>query len=453
MDLPNYFLADLPDSSTLTGQMITEACRVLKANRDKFLLTRTTDSIITTLATLARDWLDPEFPFCKLVLEQGPGQTGFSRETLAAGLGKFFAQVTRENLERLIIQDLGSVSRLDDLIASEVEEKEERASAARGHPLIVHLTGGVIPNPPLTSLIIGLLVRSAQFFKCASRTSFIPRMFAHSLYAIQPKLAACLEIAEWKGGNRLLEGPLFLESDCVTATGSDETLDTIFPKLSPRSRFLRYGHKVSFGYIARESLARITLAKTVAAAAEDIVAWNQLGCLSPHLIYVESGGATSPEAFAEALTKELHARENAEPRGPVPAPAAADIATRRMFYEVRASADDKIRIWTSPGSTAWTVVFEEDPEFQLSCLNRFVFVKAVADVPAALTAAARVQGQVSTVGLSAPAHRAQEMAGEFARWGVSRICRLGRMQDPPLTWRHDGRPALADLVTWSDFEL
>jgi len=26
------------------------------------------------------------------------------------------------------------------------------------------------------------------------------------------------------------------------------------------------------------------------------------------------------------------------------------------------------------------------------------------------------------------------------------------MQNPPLTWRHDGRPALADLVTWADFE-
>jgi hypothetical protein len=26
------------------------------------------------------------------------------------------------------------------------------------------------------------------------------------------------------------------------------------------------------------------------------------------------------------------------------------------------------------------------------------------------------------------------------------------MQNPPLTWRHDGRPALGDLMTWVDFE-
>ena len=34
-----------------------------------------------------------------------------------------------------------------------------------------------------------------------------------------------------------------------------------------------------------------------------------------------------------------------------------------------------------------------------------------------------------------------------------RVCPLGQMQEPPLTWRHDGRPALADLITWTDWEM
>ena len=37
-------------------------------------------------------------------------------------------------------------------------------------------------------------------------------------------------------------------------------------------------------------------------------------------------------------------------------------------------------------------------------------------------------------------------------WGALRVCALGDMQCPPLAWRHDGRPALADLVTWCDWE-
>ena len=49
--------------------------------------------------------------------------------------------------------------------------------------------------------------------------------------------------------------------------------------------------------------------------------------------------------------------------------------------------------------------------------------------------------------------RAQSLATELARWGVTRVCPLGQMQEPPLTWRHDGRPALADLVMWTDWEM
>jgi len=35
---------------------------------------------------------------------------------------------------------------------------------------------------------------------------------------------------------------------------------------------------------------------------------------------------------------------------------------------------------------------------------------------------------------------------------VTRVCPLGRMQQPSFSWRHDGRPSLGDLVTWTDWE-
>jgi hypothetical protein len=88
----------------------------------------------------------------------------------------------------------------------------------------VHFAAGQLPNPVFTSIILGVLVRAAQFVKCASGASFLPRLFAHSLYDADSKLGACLEIAEWRGGSAHLETPILNEADCVTATGSDETL-------------------------------------------------------------------------------------------------------------------------------------------------------------------------------------------------------------------------------------
>jgi hypothetical protein len=449
MNLPNYFIADLPSDHTITPKLVTEACHTLKRNRDRYLLGRTTSSIVGLLVATAKSWLEHDNPFRKLALERAASETGFGEKTLAVGLDAFFRQFTTDNLNALITQDLGHIERLDRFVQ---ERHGNTATLARGPELLVHITAGNIPNPTIFSIVLGLLTRSAQFVKCARGSSLLPRLFAHSIYEVDPKVASCLEIAEWPGGTSRLEAPLFAETDCVTASGSDETLAEIRKHLPASVRFLGYGHRVSFGYVTADSLARFELKRTLQNAANDVVAWNQLGCLSPHLFYVEHGGALSPEKFAELLANALAEREATEPRGELRAEDAAAIATKRSLYEMRAAASDGTKIWKSEGSTAWTVVHEADPQFQLSCLNRFIYVKPSADLTETLRHAEIVRGKVSTVGLAASGDKAQALAMQLARWGIIRVCRLGEMQNPPLTWRHDGRPALGDLVTWTDWE-
>jgi hypothetical protein len=453
MNLPNYFLADLPPEATLTPAMIHEACETLKRNREQYLASRTTQNLVELLCGLAEQWLEPQYLFRKLALESGPAATGFSSATIAKGLDAFFKQFTPENFHALLIQDLGHKKRLDEIVSNSAEEKLGCAAIARGPELLVHIAAGNIPNPTLMSITLGLLTRSAQFVKCASGASLLPRLFAYSLYDAEPKLGACLEVAEWRGGSAELENALFIEADCVAATGSNETLSAIRIKLPGKVRFVGYGNKVSFGYIASGALTTFSAKKIVTRVVDDVVAWNQLGCLSPHVIYVEHGAAVAAEHVAQMLAEELAKREETEPRGEVHTEIAATIASRRAFYEVRAAHSPDTRFWRSENSTAWTVVYEADPRFQLSCLNRFIYVKGATDLKTILENADSVRGQVSTVGIAAPEEHAREIASQLALWGVARVCPIGQMQNPPLTWRHDGRPALGDLVTWTDFEL
>ena len=453
MNLPNYFLADLPSEATLSPAMLTEACQTLKRNRERYLAGRSTEQLVRVLGDVAEAWLKPDHPFRKLALELGPAETRFSRETLQHGLDDFFKQITPDNLRALLVQELGDVRRLDTLTAADVDRKSLRAATVVGPEFLVHIAAGDIPNPTWMSMVLGLLARSAQLVKCASGSTFLPRLFAHSLYEADPKLGACLEVAGWRGGNVDLEDVLFAEADCVTATGSDETLAAVRSRLPIKTRFVGYGHRVSFGFVAREVLSPLRGPQIATRAADDVIAWNQLGCLSPHVIYVQSGGEVSPERFAELLAEELGRREQTEPRGGLPESHAATIASRRGIYEVRAAHSPETRMWHSKESTAWTVVYEADPRFQVSCLNRFIYVKPVKDLAELLQQAEVVRGGISTVGVAASEHQTEELAWQLARWGVTRVCPVGRMQNPPLTWRHDGRPALGDLVTWTDVEL
>jgi hypothetical protein len=452
VNLPNYFLADLPPEAVLSPAMVTEACQTLKRNRAQYLTQRSTDSLVRVLCDVAGAWLNPGNAFRRLALEAGPGKTGFAAATLEKGLDNLFRQFTPGNFHALLVQELGDSHRLDRFVAD--GGSANRLALAVGPEFLVHVAAGNLPAPALMSMVLGLLTRSAQFVKCAHGAEFLPRLFAHSIYDADAKLGACLEIAGWRGGHADLETTLFAEADCVTATGSDETLAAIRTRLPVKTRFLGYGHRVSFGYVAHEVLSGTYAGKIISRAADDVVAWNQLGCLSPHVIYVQTGGEASPEKFAERLAAELERREQTEPRGELPAEHAAAIASRRGIYEVRAAhSPETTQHWCSRDSTAWTVVYEADARFQLSCLHRFIYVKPVRDLAEALQNTGAVHGRVSTVGLGVPEHRMEELAMELARWGVTRACPLGRMQNPPLTWRHDGRPALGDLVTWMDCEM
>ncbi|SPE62324.1 Acyl-CoA reductase [Verrucomicrobia bacterium] len=459
MNLPNYFLADLPPEATLSAAMITEACQTLKRNRDRYLAHASSLSRIKLLSTVAASWLELEFPFRRLALDQGPTATGFSRATIASGLETFFKGLTRDNLEGLLEQDLGDAGRLDGLAASALEEKTSRAAVALAPELLVHITAGSLPNPALMSIVLGVLLRSAQFVKCAAGTSLFPRLFAHSLYAAEPKLGACLEVAQWPGGNIPLEKALFEEADCVTATGTDETLEAIRSRLPARIRFVGYGSRVSFAFVSGGVLSGHNARKVAARAAADVAAWDQHGCLAPHVVYVENGGSVTPEHFAEMLAGELARREETEPRGTLSGEAETAINSRRSFYDLRASHppespdQPETRLWRSENSTAWTVVYETDPLFQRSCLNRFIYVKNVPNLASALQGADGVRGKVSTVGLAATEDKAEGLALELARWGASRVCPLGQMQNPPLAWRRHGRPALAELTRWTDWEM
>ncbi|MBG89502.1 MAG: hypothetical protein CMO80_21765 [Verrucomicrobiales bacterium] len=453
VEIPNYFLADLGPEAEFTESMITEACLALRRNRERYLAVRDTGAVIRILSQTAENWLEDDYPYRELALEKGPEETGFSRATLKAGLDHFFNQLTGENLEDLLLQELGHFKRMDSPASARYEGTAQRASATTGSDMLLHIAAGNIPLPAMMSIVLGLLTRSSQFVKCASGSSYLPRLFAHSLYETDSKIGACIELAEWKGGNEALEKVLFHYAESVTATGSDETLEAIEKRLPRGTRFVGHGHRVSFGYVTKEAMGGYRAKRMVRDAADDVVAWNQLGCLSPHVFYVEDDSRDFAYQFAEMLAGELAKREKEEPRGEVPQEVAEQIASRRSMYEVRAAhLPDATRHWYSEGSTAWSVIYETDTLFQLSCMHRFIYVKSTPNLEETLKGAETVRDNISTVGLGAGEDEKEEIVMHLARWGVSRVCALGQMQKPPLTWRHDGRPLLSDLVRWTDWE-
>ncbi len=144
------------------------------------------------------------------MLELGPAQTGFSRETLARGLDNFFRQLTRENFHALLIQEFGDAKRLDALVATAIEQKQNRASIVNAPEFPISHHGEQYSESGADEHCFRFAHALGAICECASGSSFLPRLFAHSIYEADPKLGACLEIAEWRGGNVALENVCFL---------------------------------------------------------------------------------------------------------------------------------------------------------------------------------------------------------------------------------------------------
>ncbi len=433
--------------------MIREAAETLKWNHDHILTERSTKDMVSLLAEAGYLWRNPEYPIRQLAIASCPDETGFPPEVMEAGLDRFFNRLTEKELRSLLSRDLGCLHRMDEFSDYDFCSESAQRTMGISPRLMVHYASGNLPIPTLMSLLCGLLIRSAQFVKCASGTSLVPTLFAHSIYSLDPKVGSCIELAEWPRNNDDLNQCLLEQADLVTATGKDETIQAIKSTLQDRVRCIGYGHRISFGYVAKESLKGKALKDACQAMANDVVAWNQQGCLSPHLFYIEEGGDISPKQVARLFADELQALEKTFPRGPISVEESRAIRTRRMVYEMRSAELPDTQVFQSDGSTSWTVVYDGDVRFQPSCLNRFVYIKGVEDLATALRATEEYREKVSTVGIASSGNRLEAQAMQLAQWGVSRICPLGRMQDPPLSWHHDGHPALADLISWSDWEL
>jgi hypothetical protein len=417
------------------------------AARDAYLAEVPIAHVVASIDRAMSRWLDPYSRWRRLAERALPAITGYSPAMVRKGLPGYLATFRGENLWRLLEAELGDPRYLDEF---RPRGRLGGRSRAYGPRLTTHVFAGNVPGLAAQSLVCALLAKSACVGKAASEEPLFPVLFAASVAEVDPRLGACLAVTWWPGGDEALETLAFGRADAVIAYGGEATIASIRDRVPAGTRFIAYNHKLSFGVVGREALAANRLAETAARAAYDAAKYDQQGCLSPHLFYVERGGETEPRAFAAALAGAMAAAETAMPRGRLRLEEAAAIREARAAAEFQPAGT--VDVHASAGGTAWTVIYEEDATFVASCLNRTVRVKPVDDALALPALLLPVQRYLQTAGVALPEPRLTALADRLGRLGLDRVCPLGQMPDPSPGWHHDGRYNVLDLLRWTDVE-
>ncbi len=441
--------SDLVHPVLAPGEVRGVAAR-LRAAREAALLERPVASIAEALGRVGRRFLDPDDELRREAVDALPGVNGISPAMARLVVDGMARDWTEERLGRLLEAELGDPAVLDGF--REDRRVEGRRIRALGPGLSLHVSAGTVPGVSVTSLIRGLLVKSAVLVKPGRGDAVLPVLFARGLREEDPELSGAVAVTYWPGGEAAAEDEALEEADLVVAYGSDATLAGLRGRCPPTSRFVAYRHRLSFAMLGRDALAGPESASDVAGrAARAVAVFDQRGCVSPHLAYVERGGAVDPEEWARELAGALERLEEELPSGPLRSSEASGIQQVRGTAELEAAAGRGAV--HHGGSEPWTVLVEPEPGFRPSCLGRVLRVRPVDDLDRGVREAREVGDRLQTVALEGVSpDRRRRLAEALARAGASRITTLERTPWPPAWWHHDGMGALGILVRWIDLE-
>ena len=423
---------------------------------------RTWEEMATILGGVGERFLDPGDALRTEAEERIPSDAGISPPMARAVVEGMARDWTVPRLRALVRSDFPDPEVLDGFRPG----PEGSRLRAVGPDLALHVGAGSVPGVTATSLIRSLFVKSPALVKPGRGDRILPELFVRGLREADPEVGRCVAVEYWAGGEGgALEEEALEQAGLVVAYGSNETIGELRARLPSTTPLVAYHHRVSVGAIGRGMLGADGASgrdegdsgdggparRLAREAALAVATFDQRGCVSPHAIWVEEGGETSPAEWADLLARELEILEGDLPSGPPEPEVASRVQQLRGAAEIRAAAGKGDRVMAGDGG-GWTVLYEEDPAFLPSCLGRTVRVKPLGTLEDLTAHLAPFGSVLQTVALEAESGRRVRLAGLLARVGATRVTTFRRQPWPPPWWRHDGKGPLEALVRWVSLE-
>lgn len=428
------------------AQWVRRTAEILRQGREG-LAVRSTRAVAAALGRVGARFLDATDPLRITALDLLPETSGLSPQMASAVLDGMASDWTEDRFVGLLEADFPDPAALDGFVTS-----GNRRVRAVGPELCVQIVSGSVPGVGANALFRSLLVKGPTLLKPGRGDVVLSVLVADAIREEDPILGDAVGVVYFPGGSESLEDAALLAGDVVTVYGGDEVVRSLRARTPVTARFMAYHHRISFGVVGRHALDPGQVHQAVSEVAGAVAFFDQRGCVSPQVVYVEEGGAQTPREFARALAGALEVLEGHLPGGTLDPAEASARHQARGTAELMAASDSGVELHHG-GDAGWAVIFDPAPAFAPSCVGRVVRVKPVADILHTPGLVAPFASHLQSVGVAGCGERLAHLAEELARAGVSRITGFDRMPFPPPDWHHDGQGPLRALTGWVDLEL
>lgn len=415
------------------------------------LRSRTSVELVTALGRAGRRFGDPRDPLRIEAEAALPAEAGFSPQMSSRIIDGMAHGWEIGALERLLRTEFPDPAVLDEFRPNGLGQELR----AFGGTFAFHIGSGNVAGVGATSIIRSLLVKCPVLLKPGRGDVVLSRLLVQAIGETDPGLANAAVVAYWPAGQGgSLESLALSEADRVVAYGGNDLIARLRSRLPPTTPLVAYHHRLSIGGVARESLSSVSRATTAArAAASAVAAFDQRGCVSPQVIWVEKGALVEPLRWAELLLEQLATLSATLPAGAVDPASATQFQQLVGTFEVKQAAGGAHRV-LGQGLKQGVVFFDPEPNVgsALTVACRAVIVKPIPDLSGLPEVLGPVSRVLQTFGLAGPAKRRRALANSLANFGLTRVTTFDRQPWPPAWWRHDGTEPLRALVDWVELE-
>ena len=444
---PDFFLCDIPQEATLNAEMVLAAADTLRKNAETYLHPRKIEHQVALIENLVKLWSDEMYPLRRELLSHCGKAIRFSQEIFTSGLEETLKSLTRDRIYQLLKIELGNERSLDTWYRH-LQNDDEPSHAS--HHFSLRLVGAhyqqFVPAQMIVFICKCLLARTSQWIICGSEVLEVARLLAHSIYQVDSKAAACIEIVDEKRIQPHIE---LIRQQCEYYRKWDFNIEQ--PLASP--------HNLGFVWISQDYLTQNGTARLIRHLANDVTAWDQLYPCAPSVIFVQQTSGNAAERLAEDLYKELEILRASYPQYHYDEARLKRAKIFQTAYQLRAQQDAGTLLFVSEtndhsehhNQLGCSVIYEMETRFSFSMGNRFVFVHPAESLSDLLHIIENNRNQIGCVGLAATGEEAPALAKALALWGVPRICGAGMMHRPCI-FKEGGMTSLSELTYKSFWE-
>lgn len=272
-----------------------------------------------------------------------------------------------------------------------------------------------IPITPFPEILYSLLLRTPII--CRIPENYSMEFYQYFQNRIPESLKQYIQFVHWSSQDKEQTCKLIEEADCVIVHGSDNTIEEInnialenSNKNIKKKLVLGFGHKTSF-------MACRPIIENIPLLIKDILAFKQLGCLSPQVIYllVDSFSLEDVREFIYYLASNIHNTDfHLTPE---------ESYLKRAFLEDIATSSNCKIIAESIIQTYYEDNIECNVGYGTVLLKEVVSLESISP---------NIKSpRVGSIGHDFNEYEEKTLKDLFPN---TRICKIGEMQNPSLYW-------------------